>query len=274
MDSALVPAAVVALCLLVFSITHVGLTTERTRARLVAALGPLGFGILYSAIAFVGFGALVHVYARLQAAGAAGLPFAELWPVRALGISLVVAGIVLATASFFSPPASTLALAFKGSRRRARGLERVTRHPFFAGTVMLGLGHALVAQRLVGTVAFGGLALMTVVGAMHQDRKLARHLGPSYVEYLSETSFVPFAAILAGRQRLLLAEIPWIGLAVSIAVAFLLRSVHSSILARDGLWAMGVLMLGVVAATMLTWLGRRRKRAAGPKEGARAIAQR
>ena len=64
--------------------------------------------------------------------------------------------------------------------REPRGLERVTRHPFFVGVALLGAAHALLAPRLVGAVAMGSLALLAGVGAWFQDRKLLALRGERY----------------------------------------------------------------------------------------------
>ena len=67
----------------------------------------------------------------------------------------VVAGIVLMAGAFaphgyWSSPGAVLA----DGVRAATGLERVTRHPFFSGTVLAMGAHALLAPRLTGTVFF------------------------------------------------------------------------------------------------------------------------
>jgi len=147
-----------------------------------------------------------------------------------------------------------------GGVKEPYGLERVTRHPFFVGTALLGIGHVLLASRMVGVVAFGGLAIYSIAGAMHQDGKLRRELGEHFAAYLDQTSLVPFAAIVAGRQRLVARELPLAGIAVGLLLAFALRSVHSSILADGGAWAIGVMVLGPLVATWLTLLRRRRSR--------------
>ena len=83
-------------------------------------------------------------------------------------------------------------------------MERITRHAFFWGLGMLAIAHALLATRLVGTVLFTGVALVAIGGSYHQDRKLLARIGRPYADYLAATSAVPFAAIVAGRQRF-----PW-----------------------------------------------------------------
>src|SRR6185295_4720536 len=110
----------------------------------------------------------------------------------------------------------------------------------FAGVGLLGLGHVLVATHLTGTVFAAGLAALAIAGSWHQDRKLVRDKGPAFAEYLSTTSAVPFAAILSGRQRLVVRELPWGMLGVGVLLAFALRSVHDSIFASGGAWVIAV----------------------------------
>lgn len=246
------PWIVVASCWLLFVGTHIGLATDRIRAPLVARLGPWGFTHLFSAVAAVSFGLAIHTLAIHQGEGPPGLGLARFAGVRWLGIGLIVSGVALSVASFWSLPASALALVIEGSPRGPRGLERITRHPFFVGTALLGLGHVLLASRRVGTVAFAGLALLSIGGAIHQDAKLRANLGQPYADYLSRTSIVPLAAIFRGRQQLVARELPWLGFAAGLAVAFALRSVHDSILADGGAWVIGVAVVGAGLATLQT----------------------
>jgi uncharacterized membrane protein len=254
------PSILIALCWLLFAATHIGLASRRVRPALVARLGPSSFSYLFSFVAIVTFGLLLHVLSLHQHAGAAGPDLGRFPPVRAIGIVTITTGVVLTIAALQSPPASMLALFIPAGVKEPYGLERVTRHPFFIGTALLGIGHVLLASRMVGVVAFGGLAIYSIAGAMHQDGKLRRELGEQFAAYLDQTSLVPFAAIVAGRQRLVAQELPLAGIAVGLLLAFALRSVHSSILADGGAWAIGVMVLGPLVATWLTLLLRRRSR--------------
>jgi uncharacterized membrane protein len=251
------PWIVVGLLWLVFGGTHILLTTRRLRSALVGALGPWGFTFLYSIIATVTLAWLIHELAVGYDQGAAGLALGRFPGVQIAGIVVIVAGVVLMIAAFFALPASTLPR-LGAQRFEVRGLERVTRHPFFVGIALLGLAHALLATKLVGTVGFGGLALFSIAGALHQDAKLRAELGEAYARYLRATSMVPFGAILAGRQQLFASELPWTGLATGLVLAFALWSVHDSILAREGLWAILVIAVGPTLATIATYVQRRR----------------
>jgi len=99
------------------------------------------------------------------------------------------------------------------------------------------------------------------IGARLQDRKLLGRYGAPYADYLATTSGIPFAAILAGRQRLVWRELPFGLLATSVLLAVALRSVHASLFAASGSWMMGVIIGGVVLLEVAT---RARRRVAAP----------
>ena len=246
------PSMTVGFVWLVFGGTHVGLATRRVRTRLVARLGEGGFVALYSLVAVLSFAALVGTYAVLRDAGAPGLELGPL--VRPVLIGVIAAGIVLAVAGIVPYPSSSYALFRTTSRAEPRGLERITRHPFFAGTALLGLGHALLASRLTGVVFFGGLALFAFAGAWHQDRKLLAGRGADHAALMARTSIVPFAAILAGRQRLVARELPVGALALGGVAAWALGGpAHASIFAHGGAYVVIAVVGGAALASLQAW---------------------
>jgi len=257
------PAVNVAILWLLFAGMHIGLASRRIRNPLVERLGPLGFSMLFSAVAAVTFPPFMHYYATVRFEGAAGLDVGRFAPLRYLGIGVITAGVTLIVSSLWRFPASTLALV--GPRRfEPRGMERITRHPFFVGVALMGLAHVALSTHLVGTVAFGGLAFLTIAGALHQDRKLLANVGAPYADYLRQTSLVPFAAIATGRQHIVWHELPWRGLAVGLALAFALRSVHDSIMSHGGAWVIGVVLGGAALATVQLLAHRRRQAVTDP----------
>jgi uncharacterized membrane protein len=258
MDS---PVLAVALFWALFAATHVGLGTRRPRAALVARLGEWGFIGLFSLVASVAFALVVRYYAAHQFAGPPGLGLGQTGAVRGVLIALVVAGVTLSVGSLAAYPRSPYALGNERARG-AYGLERITRHPFFVGTAVMAGAHALLATRLVGTVFFGGLALFALAGAWLQDRKLLARRGEAYAAFLTVTSFAPFGALLAGRQRLALRELPWTGLAVGLGVAAALRAVHGATFAHGGAWVIGAVVGGAAVLALQSW--RRQARSVRP----------
>src|SRR6185503_4404137 len=97
------------------------------------------------------------------------------------------------------------------------------------------------ATHLVGTIFFGGFCALATGGAAHQGRKLLASR-PGYAAFLAETSAVPFAAVAAGRQRIVWGEMPWLFLALGVAMAGLLRQVHGHIWDHDGLYVSGTVI--------------------------------
>src|SRR3989454_5303949 len=231
--SSMEPALAVASLWLLFGSLHVGLATRRVRAALVARLGKGGFTALFTVVATACFTLLVRYYAAHRLEGTAGLALGGVAAVRWPLMTLIVAGFVLATASLVSYPATPMAL-FTETVRPPRGLERITRHPFFMGVALASLAHVPLATRLAGAVFQLGLASLAIAGAWHQDRKLVALRGRPYEDYLAQTSAVPFGAILAGRQRLVARGAPDGALAVTLILALGLRTVHGSIFAHRG----------------------------------------
>jgi uncharacterized membrane protein len=259
MDPALGVAALASL----FVGTHVGLLIAPVRRPLVARLGEHGFVGAYSLVAAVTFAAVVTYYAAHRYEGAAAIGAAAAPIVRELLMAVVAAGTALMVAGLMAYPRMPVAL-FGQPIRAPYGIERVTRHPFFVGTAMIGIAHVLLVHHLAGAVLMGALALLSLAGARHQD---ARHLaarGRPYADYLAVTSMVPFAAIVAGRQRLVWAELPIATLAAGVGVAMVLRLAHTSLFAHRGFWIVLAVVGGAVVASTQTWLrARRHARRAG-----------
>ena len=246
------PALGVTLLWLLFGGAHVGLATRRIRAGLVARLGEGGFLALFSLVAASAFALLVRYYAAHRFEGAPGFALGEAAAPRSVLVATIMVGIVLSAGSLAAYPRSPMAL-FAESAPSPRGIERITRHSFFSGVALWALAHALLATRLVGTAIFGELALLTLIGAWHQDRKLLRRRGQPYADYLAVTSALPFAAVLAGRQRIVWRELPWSAFATGFAVSFALRAVHGSILSHGGAWVTGSVVGGAAILSFESW---------------------
>jgi uncharacterized membrane protein len=159
-----------------------------------------------------------------------------------------VIGFVLMIAAF-APSGyweSPVAVLMEGVRP-AWGLERITRHPFFTGLVLLAGSHALLASYLTGTVFFAGFVALAVLGTMHQTGKLRARHGEAFDRYLAATSAIPFLAIARGEQRLVLRELPWIWMLAGVGIALALHRVHDGIMAYRG----APLIVAVVGGSVL-----------------------
>ena len=253
------PMLAVAGLWLLFGGSHIGLATRPVRSRLVARFGEGGFTAIFYLVAALSFAWLISYYAAHRFDGAAGLDLAALPAARWALMIAVVSGFLLMVPALVIYPSLPAAL-FGRSIRGPRGIERITRHPFFAGTALFALAHALLAPHAIGIVFFGGLALLAILGSRHQDGKLLANRGAAYADYLAATSAIPFAAIVAGRQRIVWKELPLAGMGGGLALALLLRHWHEAIFAHNGAWIIVAFVGGALIAGFSAWRRARRTR--------------
>jgi uncharacterized membrane protein len=259
------PSINVILLWILFGGAHVGLATRRVRTVLVHRLGEWGFIGLFSVVAVATFSALVHHFAVHRFEGMAG-PALGAIPLLSWALLCIASfGAMVMALSLFDYPVSAYALTRKQSPNEPRPIERITRHGFFSGLFLLAIAHALLSSRLIGTVFFACLALFTWLGSVHQDTKLLSLRGDVHRRYMEVTSFLPFAAIVAGRQQLKLRGIPLPAILACIAVPWLLRTFHDSIFAAAGAYVIGATVAGAAIASFQAWRAQR-------KSAARAVA--
>jgi uncharacterized membrane protein len=221
-------AVLIVLLWLAFAGSHVVLSGRTVRPRLVAALGHEPFLGIYSLIALATFIPLVWVFFADRHAGpllwtTIGPPGVARWANYALmgaALALLVAGLL---------PSGTAPSAMTASGpAEPKGLIRITRHPMLAAFGLFGIAHLLVNGSAAAVAFFAGFPLFAWIGGRHQDARKV-HEVPGYEALLSTTSITPFAAIVTGRQRLVVGELPIVGIVAGIAAAVVLRRYHGAL---------------------------------------------
>ncbi len=257
------PVLRVALAFGLFAASHIGLAWLPVRQFLVVRLGRWGFTAVFTLAAWITFGAAISTYAAHAGEGPAGFALGGHAAARFALVAAIAVGAMLMSGAFAGYGRSPYALGGEHVRE-AHGLERVTRHPFFVGVALLGGSHALLATRLVGAIAMGSLACFALVGAWFQDRKLLALRGGPYADYLAATSTVPFAAIAAGRQRMVWAELPYGMLSIGLALAWALRAVHTQLFEHGGAYVIAAFVIGPLLILLAEWRRDRRARRHAP----------
>ena len=84
----------------------------------------------------------------------------------------------------------------------ARGVTRITRHPFQWGVVLWGLLHLGANGDTISVVFFSTFVVLAGLGTVLIDRKKSLVLGSAWQDYARVTSNLPFLAILQRRNRL------------------------------------------------------------------------
>lgn len=190
------------------------------RDRLVEVLGERGYLGLFSLLAFAGI-----VWLSRSFAGAA--PHAPWW--NGSGIRPVVSVLMFFAFQFVAiglttpSPTATGGEGALETEDPAKGMLRITRHPFLWGVAIWGLCHLLVNPDAPSFLFFGSLLLLAVLGPLSIDGKRKRKHGERWERFAGVTSNVPFAAIGAGRNHLALGEVGlWrIALGIALYAAFL-----------------------------------------------------
>lgn len=175
------------------------LLSHPLRKPLVGAIGEKPFLGVYSLVAFVTLGWLIAAYMKAPLS-------APLWPVgdalwAIATVVMLIASILLMGSLIRNPALPT------GGRPGpfpdvARGVFAVTRHPMMWSIALWGLCHIAVFPVARNVILAAAMVVLALVGAALQDRKKERLQPELWRAWESQTSYLPFAAVAAGRARL------------------------------------------------------------------------
>ena len=106
---------------------------------------------------------------------------------------------------------------------------KITRHPVQWGILLFAIAHLIVNGDVASLWLFGTLATLSFVGMFSMDARRRRETDPRWQSFMAQTSMMPFAAVAAGRQKLLASDINWMGLGVGVALYALIYFFHDSV---------------------------------------------
>jgi len=181
---------------------HVGIAGTVVRAQLAERLGEVGFRIVYSLVSVVSITLLVMAW---QSAPPVPLWFIPDWYRWAMALLMLpVMLLFVASVATANPTAVEGKLDVAGPR----GIQRITRHPMLWSFALWASLHLVAKGNLSGVFFFGAFMVTALVGMPSIDRKLAARQPELWARLAPSTSIIPFKAILGGRNRLALQEIP------------------------------------------------------------------
>lgn len=201
---------------------HVGISGTRLRNGAVARLGEGRFTQAFSIASVVSIVLLVLAW---QNAETTFLWSAPAWLRWGLAV-LMLPSFVLFMASHKRNPT---AVGNKGLGEEPRGIQRVTRHPMLMSFAIWGLVHVIGNGDTAALVFFGAFLVTAVAGMPSIDAKLARRHGEAWAGFAAKTSILPFGAIMAGRNRLVLSEIGWMPPVVGLILWAALLHFHRAV---------------------------------------------
>jgi uncharacterized membrane protein len=213
------PLAQLLVATLAFVVTHFVSSTP-LRGAIAGALGEKAWTVLYSLVAFVAIGWMAWAY------GAA--PRAPLWPgLRLLPLLVMPIALVLLVGGVLgrNPTAVMQERALRSSEP-ARGMIRLTRHPVMWAIALWAAAHVLARGDLASLIFFGGFLAVALLGTVLIDARKRAAFGEDWRRFAAVTSNLPFGAIVAGRNRLVLGEIGWRVVAVAVVAYVALLAAH------------------------------------------------
>ncbi len=172
-----------------FLASHLGLSGAAVRGRLVGRLGEKGFQVLYALVALLALGAMIAGYVQAAHTDFLWIPGHGL---RHLPLLVMPVALPLIAGGVLAPNPSAVG---------ATGVLRVTRHPVMWGIALWAAVHIVANGDLASLLFFGGFLLTAILGSLHLDRRMAAEQGERWRRFAAVTSYVPFAALLGGRQR-------------------------------------------------------------------------
>lgn len=200
-------------------------SSVKIRTIVISRIGTPGFKAVYSVVALATFMPLCYFYFTHRHAGY--LLYSPGYLVTLLAqFIMLFAIIILLQALVTASPMTTMAELSGKVVRSGQGIQRVTRHPQNLAFGLFGLAHLLANPYAGDWIFFGGFVVYGIVSAMHQDARM-RATGPAQVkQFIADTSAIPFAAIISGRQRFAPGEYYPPSLAAAIVLFILLRLLH------------------------------------------------
>jgi uncharacterized membrane protein len=193
--------------------------------------GILGEGAYLGLYSLASLGGIVWLAMAYNSASELGLA-----PVWDLGPGVAHSGLIVMAIAFvfglpgvlMPSPTGVAQGALAGDPASARGVLRITRHPFLWSVALWAAFHLAANGDPASIVFFGTWLILSAGGTFSIDAKRRAALGARWEPYAGATSNIPFAAILAGRQRLSVSELlTWRqGVACVLFVAALFAHAH------------------------------------------------
>ena len=202
-----------------FVLLHLLVSGTRVRDAITGKIGDGPYMGLFSLVSVAGLAWLGFGYAAARTA-----PWnASYWDItpatRHIQLGLMLIAVIFIVVGLTTPNPTSVKQ--EGALERpdvVKGMLRITSHPFLWGVALWGLGHLIVNGDRAGIVLFGAMLMLALFGTASIDAKRKRALGPTWHAFATQTSNIPFAAILSGRQSFKLGEIGWWRIAAALVI--------------------------------------------------------
>jgi uncharacterized membrane protein len=198
-----------------FDAIHILIAGTELRWKITGRIGEEAFQAIFSILSLGGIVWLSRAYGRAE--------YVELWgqvqAFRWLALIVMLIAFFFVVFAFASPnPTAVRGGAMLKEKDPARGVQRITRHPFLWGAALWSLVHLIFNGDLGSVIFFGTFLVLALLGPASIDRKRKRIYGADWDRFAAVTSNVPFLAIAQGRNSLMIGELGWWRIILVVAV--------------------------------------------------------
>jgi len=181
-----------------FLLIHFGVSGTRLRDALTGKIGEGPYRGLFSLASLIGIAWMIYAYRRA--------PLIPTWGFlpgfRQAAYVLVFIAFLFAVIGILTPSPTRVGMESKLDPEMARGMVRITRHPFLWGVGLWAATHLVVSGDLASLILFGTLLVLALGGTASIDARRRRKFPERWPGFAQVTSSVPFAAIARGGNRL------------------------------------------------------------------------
>lgn len=185
---------------------HFLISGTALRAKIIRLIGERYFQGLFSLMSLIGIVWLSRAHGQAESL--------QLWAepqwLRPIALIIMLVAFFFVVLAFTSPnPTAVGGGALLTEKEPAKGIQRITRHPFLWGVALWSLTHLVLNGDLASVIFFSAFLILSVGGPFSIDRKREKAFGDLWNRFAAVTSNVPFLAIIKGRNSLTIGELGW-----------------------------------------------------------------
>ncbi|MDP1670789.1 MAG: NnrU family protein [Alphaproteobacteria bacterium] len=205
---------------------HIFVSSTPLRGWIIQRVGARPYQGVFSLLSLAGLVWLIWAYVNAERAALWQTPGALIFA----AVIASMAGIWLAALGVFSPNPTTVDQeALLQSPTPARGVVRITRHPFMIGFALWAAAHMLLNPDTASLAFFGTFFVLAGLGPRLIDAKKAKAFARQWPGFASATSIIPFLAIAQGRNQFVSSEVGWWRPMVALLAVGLLAYFHGAL---------------------------------------------
>jgi uncharacterized membrane protein len=206
--------------------THVILSGRKVRPWLLSHIGRPAFYSLHSTVSLVATGAFIWAYIQ---AGSGSLMYPPLPGARIAALAVMPFVLLLIIGRI------TTRTGEANAPNPPIGIYRICRHPGSFGLLLWTIVHLMNVAEDRNVVAFVAMAAIAIAALVKNEVVRRSAQTSSVPAYMVETSILPFAAIIRGRQQLYLSEIGWWRPTLALALYATILWLHPYVIGVDPL---------------------------------------